>query len=200
MGTRHLICVVKEGEYKVAQYGQWDGYPSGQGVEILDFLNKMDRKTFLSSLASTFQPTDEQIATWWKEVGHDISTSDGFVSMETSQKYKVKHPSLSRDAGADIFKIINDSSEPIPVNHYLKFAAESLFCEWAYVVDFDKNTFEVYEGFNKEPLAKSERFYGLITDDSSGYEPVRLKKAYSLDDLPDEDTFLADTYPPEDED
>lgn len=200
MGTRHLICVVKEGEYKIAQYGQMDGYPSGQGVEILDFLKKMDRKTFLTSLGSTFQPTDEQIAAWWKEVGHDISTSDGFVSMEISQKYKVKHPSLSRDAGADIFKIINDSSEPIPVNHYLKFAAESLFCEWAYVVDFDKNTFEVYEGFNKEPLAKSERFYGLITDDSSGYEPVRLKKAYSLDDLPDEDTFLADTYPPEDED
>ena len=28
MGTRNLTCVFKDGEYKVAQYGQWDGYPS----------------------------------------------------------------------------------------------------------------------------------------------------------------------------
>ena len=38
MGTRHLICVVKDGEFKVAQYGQWDGYFSGQGQNILNFL------------------------------------------------------------------------------------------------------------------------------------------------------------------
>lgn len=27
MGTRHLTAVVIDGDYKVAQYGQWDGYP-----------------------------------------------------------------------------------------------------------------------------------------------------------------------------
>jgi len=27
MGTRNLTCVMKDGQYKVAQYGQWDGYP-----------------------------------------------------------------------------------------------------------------------------------------------------------------------------
>ena len=42
MGTRHLICVVSDGDYKVAQYGQWDGYPSGQGAAILEFLHKED--------------------------------------------------------------------------------------------------------------------------------------------------------------
>ena len=38
MGTRHMIGVVSDGKYRVAQYGQWDGYPSGQGVGILEFL------------------------------------------------------------------------------------------------------------------------------------------------------------------
>jgi len=32
MGTRHLsMAYNKGGEVKVAQYGQWDGYPEGQG-------------------------------------------------------------------------------------------------------------------------------------------------------------------------
>jgi len=51
MGTRHLICVVKDGEYKVAQYGQWDGYLSGQGQDIVKFIIKsMEKDKFLNSL------------------------------------------------------------------------------------------------------------------------------------------------------
>ena len=39
MGTRNLTMVIdQEGEVKVAQYGQWDGYPSGVGVGIVSFL------------------------------------------------------------------------------------------------------------------------------------------------------------------
>ncbi|MHC5949058.1 hypothetical protein ACVXZ3_04645 [Providencia hangzhouensis] len=44
MGTRHLICVAKDGDYKVAQYGQWDGYPSGQGLTLLTFLRDKLKK------------------------------------------------------------------------------------------------------------------------------------------------------------
>jgi len=29
MGTRHCIIAVCDGEHKIAQYGQWDGYPTG---------------------------------------------------------------------------------------------------------------------------------------------------------------------------
>jgi len=48
MGTRHLIVVKKDNEIKVAQYGQWDGYPSGQGVSILKFLRNKKRIKKLS--------------------------------------------------------------------------------------------------------------------------------------------------------
>ena len=51
MGTRNLTIVYVDGEYKVAQYGQWDGYPEGQGATCLDFLrNKMDEKIFREEL------------------------------------------------------------------------------------------------------------------------------------------------------
>lgn len=38
MGTRNLTIVHSNGEYKVAQYGQWDGYPEGLGVQLLKYL------------------------------------------------------------------------------------------------------------------------------------------------------------------
>lgn len=34
MGTRHLICVYYKRRFAIAQYGQWDGYPGGQGLTI----------------------------------------------------------------------------------------------------------------------------------------------------------------------
>lgn len=201
MGTRHLTCVVKDGEYKVAQYGQWDGYPSGQGIDILNFLrDQLDREKFFANLAQTFEPTEEQIKAWWLEVGHDIEKSDGLVDYAIAKKYSAKHPSLSRDAGSDILELIQNASEPVPVRLNKEFAADSLFCEYAYVVDFDKGTFEVFKGFNQSPLAETERFYGLKCDDvAKGYEPVRHVKTYQLDALPTDEQFLADLEP-QDED
>ena len=38
MGTRNLTMVYSNGNYKVVQYGQFDGYPSGLGVQVLSFL------------------------------------------------------------------------------------------------------------------------------------------------------------------
>ena len=38
MGTRHQQMVINQkGEIKLSQYGQWDGYPSGQGKDILTY-------------------------------------------------------------------------------------------------------------------------------------------------------------------
>ena len=43
MGTRNLTIVRnKEGIIRVAQYGQWDGYPEGQGMTALSFIKNKD--------------------------------------------------------------------------------------------------------------------------------------------------------------
>ena len=35
------------------------------------------------------------------------------------------------------------------IEDHSEFPLDSLFCEWGYIVDFDRNVFEVYEGFQK---------------------------------------------------
>lgn len=182
MGTRNLTIVVSNNKTKVAQYGQWDGYPSGQGMTALSFLRRADLKQFKKQVDKLefFNKTE-------------IEKIDKNESWE-------KYPYLSRDLGAEILNVIHlgqykthGAKSPIKVGiqkliNQEDFVKDSLFCEWAYVIDLDKNTFEVYKGFNKSPLNKNERFYSKEPD-SGGYYPVELLKSYSLDDLPDNDEF-----------
>jgi hypothetical protein len=199
MGTRNLTCVFFGGEYKVAQYGQWDGYPSGQGETILTFLReKFDRQKFLDRLATVFEPTKEQIVQWWADVGHDIEASS-LVSIDKSDAFAKLHPSLDRDVAGKVLALIQDSGEPVPLHSSLSFAADSLFCEWAYVVDLDKNTFEVFEGFNKELLAEGERFASLPLEAGAEYHPVKLVASFPLDALPTVEAFLVQLEPAEEE-
>jgi hypothetical protein len=185
MGTRHLIIVQTGGEYKVAQYSQWDGGPNWAGKTVLEFLrNEFDRKKFLAGLEKSFNPTDDQVDKWYQEAGAQPKAE--WVGMDVGERFTKARPSLSRDTGSKILELIQTSKTPVPIRTGIEFAADSLFCEWAYVIDLDKNTFEIYKGFNKRKLAKTERFKFLEKQVKAGskYQPVCLVKTYRLSRLP----------------
>jgi hypothetical protein len=188
MGTRHLIAVVHEGEYKVAQYGQWDGYPSGQGAGVLNFLQeKMDRALFEEKLKNVSFITQEELTQRWVDAGADPGSS--FVTLQVASTMQARYPENSRDTGSDILAIIQDADRPIKIVNSLDFAGDSVFCEWGYVVDLDKNTFEVYKGFNEIPLTESDRFYG-IPSSNDNHHAIRLLKSFDLNNLPTEEAFI----------
>lgn len=192
MGTRHLITVYLNGEYKVAQYGQWDGYPSGQGVDILNFLRNCNIEKFKESLQNVKWITHDEIKRRWREYGHNIDEGDGFVSCDLADRFDKRYPELSRDTGAKILNIIYGSTNTVKIKNSLDFANDSLFCEFAYCIDLDKMTFEVFEGFNENPIDKSERFYSEeVRECSSGdkYYPVRIIATFDLNNLPSNKDF-----------
>ena len=184
MGTRHLIVVKVDGENKIAQYGQWDGYPSGAGVDVLRFAQKIAgksvRKNFADKVRACSWVTDEKI----KSVNKQIESGE-------IKDWTKMYPEWSRDTGADILNMVFENGG-LELRDNITFAADSLFCEWVWVIDLDANTFEGYEGFNKRPLDVWERFHYLSQYSDGGYYPVKLVRAYSLDDLPDKATFLKD--------
>lgn len=76
------------------------------------------------------------------------------------------------------------------IRDYSEFAADSLFCEWAYVIDLQKGTFEVYKGFNEELLRRGYRFFYLSNRSDGGYQPVKQVHEFDLNALPSDEEFL----------
>ena len=197
MGTRHLIAVVKDKKYVVAQYGQWDGYLSGQGKDILSFLkNDIDRKKFENNLDKVSYATSDELQRMWKEAGADDSE---FIGMEVSDKFKEMYPENSRDTGANILNIIKDTNKPLKIVNDINFPKDGLMCDYAYVIDFDNSVFEVYRGFNEEPLVSTDRFYSENPNKDDKYY-VKLLVKFDFDNLPNEEEFLAYDEDDEDED
>jgi hypothetical protein len=189
MGTRNLTAVFFNGAYPVAQYGQWDGYPSGQGKTALEFLHGADLDIFKVQLGRCEWVDTKKVDAFLKEVG----SRDGGLNMEQAEKYYKAFPYLGRDHGAEILEMIYTATGPVELSDSITFASDSLFCEWAYVIDLDAGKFEVYQGFNQEPVPPGQRFSDFPKDEKGiGYYPIRLIKSYDLDKLPTVEEFVAE--------
>lgn len=191
MGTRHLICVVHGGEFRVAQYGQWDGHPSGQGEKVLTFLlanrSKAKLKRFADQVAKIKHLDVDQVRARWTDCGAEPDSD--IVSMDVAEAFAKRYPHLNRDCGGNILNCISKMEQP-EVSLDLEFAADSLFCEFAYVIDLDKNVLEIFKGFNEQTLGPRARFKFLeekVRKMQSGsrtvYYPVKLLKRFKFEDL-----------------
>lgn len=129
-----------------------------------------------------------------------------------------RRPWLSRDLGADILNAVlfgqyGTRGEKIEckvdkLKDSADFAGDSLMCEFAYVLDLDKQVLEVYTGFNREPLKEGDRFFAVTIDDDEHnlkreggpYTQVKLAATYPLDKLPTVEQMEADVEKEEVED
>lgn len=193
MGTRNLTVIKSGGEFKVAQYGQWDGYPAGKGVDLLAVLRGTTVEQLREAVTRVVQLTSPEIKSLWASIG---ATGD-WVSMEKSNEFKKLYPSLHRDnGGPEFLKLLLSGTQYVPHYFDLKFASDSLMCEWCYVIDLDEGVLDVYRGFNAEPLGPKERFAFLESEirtekslSGETYHPVKFLSSFLLDHLPTDREF-----------
>ncbi len=219
MGTRGLTIVIKDGAHRIAQYGQWDHYPSGQGLTALrfcrewlptpdkvrQFATQLDKCKFVSREEIS---AAEQAAKW--QVGSTFG--EGMMCMDSVRAFQERFPLIDRNIGAEILALVatgvkkgresvfegstpDTAVERFELMDELPFAGDSLFCEYAYLVDLDLGVLEVYKGFNQTPVSPENRFAQFKIHERYGkkyeYEPVALAGRWSLDKLPTEDEFLS---------
>jgi len=127
MGTRGLTKVIKNDKIVVAQYGQWDHYPSGQGLTALRFLrDESNVEKLEKGLYWLYETNDEDIEKTAERTGDNFQTA---------------YPSLIRDTGAEILELIANAKGAIPILLNTDFEKDELFCEGVFTVDLDKKIF-----------------------------------------------------------
>lgn len=123
MGTRHLQTVInKEGEKKLNQYGQWDGYPDGQGKDILKFLRNADLLKYQNEINKLKEPSLKKA----KEIDADPNWAE-------------KYPYLSRDCGSKIHKMIEQGK--VKFVGLMNDEEANRWCRGFYTINFQTNEF-----------------------------------------------------------
>lgn len=196
MGTRHLVAAVVDGEPRIAQYGQWDGYPAGAGLDVIRFIAEHNMFEFANTLRHTHWATEDEIRQMGRDINITTDVGSGWMTYEQSMQFYKKYPQFSRDTGADVLELVSHG-EVNALRNSWGFGADSLFCEWAYVLDMDRGVLEVYKGFNRSTEAEG-RWAGEKPV-SDNYGPVTKVAEFSFESLPDPDTFI-ETIDPDVED
>lgn len=183
MSTRGFIGFAVGGEVKIA-YNHSDSYPDDLGRTTLGWLRALEsseleeyaaRAAALRVVSPQSQPTDADIEAlknfYNPNVGGQSERPTWYQLLREAQGA----PGAMLRAG-----VIEDAST---------FPADSLFAEWGYVIDFDAQAFEVYQGFQKAPHAEGR--FAAMAPENNGYFPVRLAASWPLKSLPTDAEFDA---------
>jgi len=183
MGTRGVTGFVADENWYVT-YNHFDSYPECLGMRVLEFCKQVkdwdslrENVKNLTLVNESDEPTEKQMK---KYIGY------------------YHNPNADKNLIKDWYWLLNDlQGEPIlyevengNVKHMIdshRFLADSLFCEWAYVIDLDEMKLRVYKGFQKnhpdeKTILPKDVFREKLTDD---YFPVKMLYAYSLYKLPE---------------
>lgn len=169
MGTRGMYGFRINGTDKCT-YNHYDSYPEVLGRDITRFAATV-RLEAMKEFASAIKlvdaktpPTDEQI---------EKCKRYGYCDFGVSTKSETDWYCLTRKLQGDFAKMaesmLNEWDYYMPDES--EFIKDSLFCEYAYIINLDTGTLEYYKGFQREPQDGNR--YGEEPNDD-GYYPCRL--------------------------
>lgn len=135
-------------------------YKRYTGKRILDFISeyKMIDKIEKSLVKARFITPAES-----DEIFKPYVDENGMMTFEQGADFSVMFPSLTRDTGCDILKVLVYSNATVPLQDESDFENDDLFCEGVYTVDYQSNKF----------ISK----FGVVVE-------------FPLDDLPTPDEYL----------
>lgn len=220
MGTRGAFGFRLNGQDKV-MYNHFDSYPGGLGNDVVKWLyGKLKKSGELLSVASDAYQSNNPDA-GRKIMGEALG---GVVEQVANIKLIADSQAVASSEDWDRLGQFSDNTvgttgtwyqllrmcqpgEDNGIENTLKagamidaddFLHDSLFCEYAYIVNFDDMTFETYKGFQKKKHNQGRYFDGLPDKE---YYGVALTHAFPLYDIKNwYKTYQKIAYPKEDGD
>jgi hypothetical protein len=146
MGTRGSFGFHLDGQ-DLLSYNQFDSYPEGKGEENLAWLRTYLEHHTVDDLCTAVRGLRVVREQGPLPTPEDIKRLAPWTDLRVSEQSPQDWYCLTR--------LSHGSLEAILASGYLMeantFILDSLFCEWAYVVNLDDETFEIYRGFQKAP-------------------------------------------------
>lgn len=179
MGTRGSAGFIYKDKESLS-YNHFDSYPDGLGKEVLRFISKVNKEDGWNKF--------KENASYLKNITGKITDND---MIEKYKKYS--DLSVSEKSYTDpycLFRKIQGSEWMNEVyKGYLqdymlnnKFIKDSLFCEYAYIINLDNMKLEFYDGYQKKPQLGNR--FGVEYDDE--YYPCRLVSIFDLESINDD--------------
>jgi len=185
MGTRGLIGYYSKGVTK-ATYNHFDSYPSCLGEDVRAYLSeRTPRELYEDFQGIRLINEDDEITpedvikysgVWYGNVGK------AFLNGELGDQgwYALLRENQGDfDAYAEIGLMIDGIS----------FIKDSLFCEWAYIINLDRGVLEVYKGFQTKKPKKNR--YAMTKDEIA---VVKAEKGWYHSDMSGKRTHHKNQY------
>ena len=166
MSTRGALGFRLHGQDKVT-YNHSDSYPSWLGVRVLSFVRNTTEEQRTAIVEKIIlvddytTPTPEQI---------QICVDAGMCNLTVANQSEKDWYCLLRNAQGDL-----NTYRTIPfMVDSAHFLEDSLFCEWAYIINLDDKTLEIYNGYNKNPLGNGRYASACVDDEKRFYGVTQI--------------------------
>ena len=167
MGTRGCYGFRKNGIDKLT-YNHYDSYPNGLGSDVVKFCKETPVKE-MNAIFDMIVLVDESGMPNAEQIAECMKYYDGMVSNKSTDDWYC----LLRHAQGDLNAYKNGLKYMIDNHDFIK---DSLFCEYAYIINLDTKRLEFYVGFQKAPDVTNR--YGV--EDDRGYYPCKMVASYPL--------------------
>lgn len=185
MGTNGLYGIRKNGIDKCT-YNHFDSYPDCLGKKIVEFCNNNieNLEKFFDNIELVSEnecPTDKQI---------EFCKASGYADLSVSTQNVDDWYCLLRNmqGNFEAYQMCIDNDNKIYMTDDIDFIKNSLFCEYAYIINLDDNVLEYYMGFQHSPQ-ENNRYgtekYDFVNRPEFEYYPCKLSLTFPLNELYD---------------
>ena len=177
MSTRGLYGFRKNGVDKLT-YNHADSYPDCLGRNILEFI-KENGVSKLNKIYDMIRLVNEQTPPSYYQIDECLRT--GITDLTVSDRTVGDWYCLTRRLQGNFEKYaeLANTATAIYMIENAGFIKDSLFCEYAYIINLDDLTLEYYMGFQTEPDENNR--YG--TEKDGDYYPCKMVRAFDFDEI-----------------
>lgn len=184
MGTRGALGFKSDNKYYVS-YNHFDSYTDGLGKDVVNFARSISDINKLKKRLSKVKMVKQSE----KPTKKDIEDSKGFANLGVGNQSLTDWYCLLRNVqGVNTLELIRDGKLKVMIDGF-DFLKDSLFCEYAYIINLDDSKIEFYQGFNQKPQKNNPLPFEQKPDKEtrpSGdkYYPVRFVGSCNINKIP----------------